>query len=209
MRVNQRPVDRVAHRRDSAFTTFIRDGLCAYVLGLFLLSSCSPSITPSDRPEVETQTGPPAGEAHPVEFKRGSATIELSDAPGVVARLNQLDDSTFLPRFDPEFGAQSEWTDDQNEWLLTVIASGVEGADVRPRIQLWLERFDVDPPLYAVGSGCATTLTSTSAVGFVGSAVCTNMRWLDGYVADSDPSRAMPLPGYPPFDARINFEARP
>jgi len=148
----------------------------------------------------------------PPTFHQGSASIEVTTGEKTTTTLDQIGRATFYARFDPSCpaGAQAEWTDASGRWLLTVLASVTPlGAWSGQRATMWIEGYAGEPPLYAAGSPCSINVTEISASGLAGHAECHDLRWLNDYEAQTNLDHASPLANLPPFDATIEFDARP
>ena len=157
------------------------------------------------------QGGDPDGT--PTDFSHGRAAIQITSGDTRTIALDRLGNITFLASFDPRppAGGQAEWMDASGVWLLTVLANTAPNpAFFGQQGTLWLQDGSGDPPLYADGSPCRITITEISSAGFVGTAECQGLRWLNDYEAQTlGPENAVPLADYAPFDAVIWFEARP
>ena len=172
--------------------------------------SSSPSFSVS--PRTTRAICDPSGISSPTAFHQGLATIDITTGDKATATLDRIADSTFYARFELACpaGAQAEWTDSSDQWLLTVLASvAPNGAWSAQFADLWIERYADEPPLYADGSTCSITITEDSPSGLAGFAECHDLQWLNDYVAQTNPDGASPLPNLPPFNATIRFEARP
>jgi hypothetical protein len=170
--------------------------------------------TPSSRadspPPVEACD--PSANSSPTEFRTGTATLDFTTGDKKTATLDHLGNTTFLARFDPACpgGAQAEWTDSADHWLLTVLANmGPNEAFSGQQATMSIEGYETDPPLYADGSACAITITEVSTARLKGHAECHGLRWLNDYDAQMNPGGARPIPNLAPFDLSVTFEAQP
>ncbi len=132
-------------------------------------------------------------------FTSGTATIELQDETLV---LDQLADGTV----QSDLGIHVTWTNGEG-WYLTF--TGFPDAAFMPdNGYLSMDRiFDGQHWLLYDQSRCVTTTDQADAAGVVGSAVCRGLEWSDYFSAFSGFGLPEEIPGEPPFDAEITFEA--
>lgn len=153
-----------------------------------------------------------AAEPTHTTFASGSATVQFGSGEPATVTLAKIGDSTFMAGFDstcPGF-VQAEWTDARGDWTLTVLANADgQPSSVGGMTVLWIDRDDADPPLTVEGTSCTLTITDASSSGLAGHASCHGLRWVGQYDDQTGPDGPSPVPGYPPFDVTITFEARP
>jgi hypothetical protein len=173
------------------------------------LNSPSSAATTTPLPEATCDS---TGNSSRTDFGRGTATLRFTSGNQNPVTLDRIGNTTFRANFDPACpgGAQAEWTDSSDQWLLAVLASmrPNDPATGQQRGMLWIDGGATDPPLYADGARCKVSITDESPSGLVGHAECQGLRWLNGYEAKANPN-AKPLPNMPPFDVSITFEAQP
>lgn len=138
-------------------------------------------------------------------FSSGSTTINLG---GDVLTLARLGSATVAAGFEASCpsGSQAEWTDDQH--AVTILASHHESLPASWTVIVTIERHDQEPPLTTSADNCGYRIDKSSPRGFAGLINCPELRWKNAYESAVDPE-APPLPGMPPFEASLEFEASP
>lgn len=84
----------------------------------------SPSVAETAPPAPES-TCDATGNSVRTDFRHGTATLKVTSGDHDIAMLDRIADTTFYANFDPACpgGAQAEWTNASDEWLLTVLAN--------------------------------------------------------------------------------------
>jgi hypothetical protein len=133
-----------------------------------------------------------------VTYTTGHATLAID---GEDIELTQI---AGVGTFEAEYGTQVTWTDGAG-WYLTFY--GYSEDEFAESSYLSLDRVSENQHWVVYDPyRCVTTTTQADASGVVGSAICRGMNWSDYFGANSVLGPTT-IPGEPPFDADITFEA--
>lgn len=191
----------------------------AVIATAVVIAACGRDTTPTRPPVGSPAAAAPSAtcasglDTPPTALTRGTATIRITTGDQQAAVLDRIADETLRAVFDPvcPARAQAEWTTSTDSWQLTVMGGTGAGS---PTI-LSIRRHTGEPPLSADGSPalsdpapCSIAFTAISASLFAGHADCHGLRWYDDEAGTGAPNSS-PVPGLPPFDASITFNAQP
>jgi len=143
------------------------------------------------------------GEPSPLAtYTEGRATIELSDGSTIV-----LDRISPGPHLFSEFGSNVRWSN-ADGWYLSVSGAGAIDA-VFGAAYLQVDRVAGGVHWTSDGpSRCRVAIQTAKPSGLSGTATCSGLHWVDA-LGGSFGGLSSPVPGEPPFDAQITFEAAP
>jgi hypothetical protein len=144
-----------------------------------------------------------------VEYRVGEARLTVGRQ---TFDLRELTSDNFSAAFEAACPAraQAEWIDASKSWsVLLIVSRGDVAAGGWTTSSLEFNHLAVEPPLTSPGTNCDIRVLEASERGFRGELACRGLRWLNAYDAAVDPTAAQPVDGLPPFNANVDFQARP
>ena len=147
----------------------------------------------------------PFGSPGPAAYTSGRVTLTLSGEGVDTASQPIVLDEVVVATAEAELGTHVVW-ENEDGWYLSF--TGISGFGSDLGTYLSIDRIsDHEHWVIVDQTRCLTTTTQQDAAGLVGTATCRGARWTDFFALYTSTGFPQPIPGEPPFDAEITFEA--